>query len=183
MKKHNRKEQRRYTTACNSIDEAFKASSKITAIRIDLGYKAGKSSAERMHNDLEKMRLNSRTNKIFKNQLSCVTKLEKSSNDGFHAHLLMLFNGHKIKNHKAKAKQLGEYWVDNITKGDGTYHNCNTKKYDNYALGVIERKDENAINALKQNVALYLCKDEQSIKSADGSDKKIKEFRCGTRKK
>nr|WP_291891665.1 inovirus-type Gp2 protein [Campylobacter sp.] len=132
-----------------------------------------------MNNDLDKLRLNSRSKpSIFKDQIGYVIKLEKGNNDNYHAHALFTFRGHEVKNHKYKAEQIGKYWQEVITKGDGAYYNCNTKEYKKYNLDIIERSDEDATNALKKNVAGYLCKDEQSIKNNDGSDKKIKEFRC-----
>ena len=114
---------------------------------------------------------------------------------------MFIFKGHKVRKHKYRAEQIGRYWQEVITKGDGAYYNCNTKEYEKYkqevikksydiyhncntkkddknCLGVIERNNEEAINALKNNVLGYLCKDKQSIKNSNGSDKKIKEFRC-----
>ena len=91
---------------------------------------------------------------------------------------MFIFKGHKVRKHKYRAEQIGRYWQEVITKGDGAYYNCNTKEYEKYNLDIIERNDEDATNALKKNVAGYLCKDKQSIKNSNGSDKKIKEFRC-----
>lgn len=48
---------------------------------------------------------------------------------------------------------------------------------------VTERSNVDDVGVLKENVLGYLCKDKQSIKSLDGSDKKIKEFRCSVIKK
>ena len=179
MKKDNRKEQRRYDSACTVIDSAFETDSRVAVVRVDLSYREGKSSAQRINSDLNKLRLNARSKpSIFKDQIGYVIKLEKGDNDNYHAHALFTFKGHEVKNHKYKAEQIGKYWQEVITKGDGIYHNCNTKKYDKNCLGVIERSNVDDIEALKENVLGYLCKDEQSIKNSDGSDKKIKEFRC-----
>ena len=179
MKKDSRKTQRRYKQGCAVIDNSLKLDSRVAVIRLDLSYQDGKGSANRLNSDLNKLRLNARSKPSrFKNQIGYIIKLEKGYNDNYHAHALFTFRGHEVKNHKYKAEQLGKYWQDTITKGDGLYHNCNTKEYDKNCLGVIERNNEEAINALKNNVLGYLCKDEQSIKNNDGSDKKIKEFRC-----
>ena len=179
MKKDSRKTQRRYKQGCAVIDNSLKLDSRVAVIRLDLSYQDGKGSANRLNSDLNKLRLNARSKpSIFKDQIGYVIKLEKGDNDNYHAHALFTFRGHNVRNHKYKAEQIGKYWQDSITKGDGCYYNCNTEKYDKYYLGTIHRNDTEAINSLKENVLNYLCKDEQSIKNNDGSDKKIKEFRC-----
>ena len=183
-KKMSRKEQRRYDSACTVIDSAFETDSRVAVVRVDLSYREGKSSAQRINIDLNKLRLNARSKpSIFKDQIGYVIKLEKGDNDNYHAHALFTFKGHEVKNHKYKAEQIGKYWQEVITKGDGIYHNCNTKKYDKNCLGVIERSNVDDVEALKENVLGYLCKDEQSINNSDGSDKKIREFRCSMIKK
>ena len=184
MKKDNRKIQRRYKQGCAVIDDAFKADSKVVFIRIDLYYRDNKSSLDKINKDLNKLNVNSHTKPtIFKDCINYITKIEKGDNDNYHAHALFTFKGHEVKNHKYKAEQLGKYWQEVITKGDGLYHNCNTKEYDKNCLGVIERSNVDDVEALKENVLGYLCKDEQSIKNSDGSDKKAREFRCSITKK
>ena len=179
MKKDSIKTQRRYKQGCAVIDNSLKLDSRVAVIRLDLSYQDGKGSANRLNSDLNKLRLNARSKpSIFKDQIGYVIKLEKGDNDNYHAHALFTFRGHKVRNHKYKAEQLGKYWQDTITKGDGLYHNCNTKEYDKNCLGVIERSNVDDVEALKENVLGYLCKDEQSINNSDGSDKKIREFRC-----
>ena len=185
-KKMSRKEQRRYDSACAVIDNSLKIDSRISVARIDLYYKKGKGSLEKINNDLDKLRLNSRSKpSIFKDQIGYIIKIEKKGggSDNYHSHALFIFKGHKVRKHKYRAEQIGRYWQEVITKGDGAYYNCNTKEYKKYNLDIIERSDEDATNALKKNVAGYLCKDEQSINNSDGSDKKIREFRCSMIKK
>ena len=184
MEKDTRKEQRRYNSACAVIDSAFETDSRVVVVRVDLSYREGKSSAQRINSDLNRLMLNARSKpSIFKHQIGNIMKLEKGNNDNYHAHALFTFRGHNVRNHIYKADQLGKYWRDTITKGDGLYHNCNTKEYDKNCLGVIERSNVDDVEALKENVLGYLCKDEQSINNSDGSDKKIREFRCSMIKK
>ena len=183
-KKMSIKEQRRYDSACAVIDNSLKIDSRISVARIDLYYKKGKGSLEKINNDLDKLRLNSRSKpSIVKDQIGYIIKIEKGGSDNYHSHALFIFKGHKVRKHKYRAEQIGRYWQEVITKGDGAYYNCNTKEYKKYNLDIIERSDEDATNALKKNVAGYLCKDEQSINNSDGSDKKIREFRCSMIKK
>ena len=184
MKKDIRKTQRRYKQGCAVIDNSLKLDSRVAVIRLDLSYQDGKGSADRLNSDLNKLRLNARSKpSIFKHQIGYIMKLEKGNNDNYHAHALFTFRGHNVRNHIYKADQLGKYWRDTITKGDGLYFNCNIEKYDKYCIGTIHRNDTEAINALKETVVSFLCKDEQSTKNSDGSNKKAKEFRCSVVKK
>ena len=184
MEKDTRKEQRRYNSACAVIDSAFETDSRVVVVRVDLSYREGKSSAQRINSDLNRLMLNARSKpSIFKHQIGYIMKLEKGNNDNYHAHALFTFRGHNVRNHIYKADQLGKYWRDTITKGDGLYFNCNIEKYDKYCIGTIHRNDTEAINALKETAVSFLCKDEQSTKNSDGSDKKAKEFRCSVVKK
>ena len=77
-KKMSRKEQRRYDSACTVIDNSLKIDSRISIARVDLYYKKGKGSLEKINNDLDKLRLNSRSKpSIFKDQIGYIIKIEK----------------------------------------------------------------------------------------------------------
>ena len=77
-KKMSRKEQRRYDSACTVIDNSLKIDSRISVARVDLYYKKGKGSLEKINNDLDKLRLSSRSKpSIFKDQIGYIIKIEK----------------------------------------------------------------------------------------------------------
>ena len=88
--------------------------------------------------------------------------IEYGEMKGPHVHMLLNFNGHKVQQGIAIAKQLGEHWQKVITKGRGRYWNIN--KYEDEweakglrGIGMIahsdERRRENLVRA-----ALYLVK-------------------------
>ena len=91
-KKMSRKEQRRYDSACTVIDNSLKIDSRISVARVDLYYKKGKGSLEKINNDLDKLRLNSRSKpSIFKDQIGYIIKIEKGGSDNYHSHALFIF--------------------------------------------------------------------------------------------
>ncbi|MCT7602550.1 hypothetical protein N5T92_10670, partial [Aliarcobacter butzleri] len=76
----------------------------------------------------------------------------------------LFYDGNKVQKEVYIAKQIGEYWNNNITKGKGVYYNCNAKDYKNRGIGMVDYKDEEKIKILKENAISYLLKtDEQSI--------------------
>lgn len=81
---------------------------------------------------------------------------------GLHIHLLLHFNGQKVREGITIARQLGEHWQHAITNGRGRYWNIN-KREDWYeaqgrrGIGLISHSDEKRRNNLLRT-ALYLVK-------------------------
>lgn len=165
-----------FTTACKLVDEAFVFSSKVLAIRLDLGYakgahplphygkKDGRKSEKRA--DLETFLSHLRKILAFMkktyglNRLAYILKIEYGLQKGYHAHLLLLLNGHRHQQDISIAQQLGEEWSNDITQGTGAYWNCNAHKnhYQDNAMGMIHRKDDIKRGFLKSKVLTYLVK-------------------------
>ena len=77
---------------------------------------------------------------------------------------------------------MGKYWVDTITNGRGAYWNVNNNadRYDELGrlgIGVINWKDTQLRNNLKEFVIGYLCKVEQFIRPKWGPNVRL--FRRG----
>ena len=95
-----------------------------------------------------------------------VLRIEATPVAGYHIHLILLFNGHKIRKDVHWARKIGDYWEKNITKGAGYYHNvnanwdCNDK---NYGIGMIEAADMRKRYNLVNHVMAYLCKSRQAV--------------------
>ena len=179
-----RKIQRRQENLDKYIDVMIDTNSRLDLVRLDLYYKQesrNEINLESFSNDLNHLNSNKRSNAIFDNIKGYIIKIEQGDKgyNHLHAHVLLFINGQKSKEQSAvkKAKQIGEYWNSVITKGKGAYHNCNLNKYKQNALGRINYDDHKKIEILKQNVASYLCKGEQSITTPDGSS--IKALRRG----
>ena len=165
-----------FTTACKLVDEAFVFSSKVLAIRLDLGYAKGAhplprygekdDSKSEKRADLEAFLSHLRKILTFMkktyglNRLAYILKIEYGLQKGYHAHLLLLLNGHRHQQDISIAQQLGEEWSNDITQGTGAYWNCNAHKnhYQENAIGMIHRKDDIKRGFLKSKVLTYLVK-------------------------
>jgi intein-encoded DNA endonuclease-like protein len=131
--------------------------------------------------------LNNRRSKptIFENQVGYVCKREYTEDRGVHYHAMFIYDGQKIQKDSYKAEQIGEYWNNEITKGKGSYHNCNKDKssYVQNGIGMLDHKDKDKREILDKNVIPYLCKDDnnQSIAPISNSNnKRDREFVRGT---
>lgn len=102
---------------------------------------------------------------MFDHLIDVMWKLEYQSS--FHYHTLWLFNGHERHQHAHAyiAHQLCERWVK-MTQGRGIAYNCNQhiSGYRDIGIGMVHRDDVvKRENLLK--VAMYLCKEDEQIKS------------------
>ncbi len=144
------------------IDALLENNSKLCAIRVDLKYKkefAKDISLDVINRDLKRMLDNRRSNKnVFGNNLGYVIKKEVSDSGNLHLHALFLEDGNKVQKAAYKADQIGKYWNDSITKGKGCYENCNRRNYENNGIGIIDYKDKEKVNNLKEHVVSYFYK-------------------------
>ena len=144
------------------IDALLENNSKLCAIRVDLKYKkefAKDISLDVINRDLKRMLDNRRSNKnVFGNNLGYVIKKEVSDNGNLHLHALFLEDGNKVQKAAYKADQIGQYWSENITKGKGCYENCNRRNYENNGIGMVDYKDKEKVNNLKEHVVSYFYK-------------------------
>ena len=119
-----------------------------------------------MNKDINNLLNNRRSKKtLFENNIGYIIKKEHGENGkGVHGHAYLFYDGNKVQKEVYIAKQIGEYWKNNITKGKGVYYNCNVKEYKNRGIGMLDYKDEEKIKILKENAISYLLKtDDQSI--------------------
>ena len=151
------------------LDDLFDYTSRIQVIRLDLGYNkkhASEASLEQINKDFAHLLDNRRTKpSVFKNMIGHIAKREYTEDKGLHIHGIFFYDGHTISKDAYKGDQIGEYWKNKITNGQGIYHNCNREKekYSECALGMIDHSDTAKRTILKEKAIGYLCKTEQSI--------------------
>lgn len=151
------------------LNELFENTSKIQAIRVDLGYRkeyAREASLDDINKDISHLLNNRRTKpSVFENMIGHIVKREYTEDKGPHIHGFFFYDGHKVSKDAFKGDQIGRYWSHEITNGKGIYHNCNRgkDKYADCALGMIDHTDEKKRTALTDKAVSYLCKAEQSI--------------------
>lgn len=159
---------RRYQTGIDFVDGVFNVYSKVVAIRLDLYYRkecTAELTIDRVQDDLARLWRNSKKNKLFKHFVGYIRRLEYTEIKRYHVHLIIFFNGHEVEKDYHYANEIGKYWVECITKGDGWFNNCNQDKakYEHCAIGMIDHHNMQKIQWLKEKCVGYLAKDEQCV--------------------
>lgn len=179
-KKRNRKQ---LISTENYINRLFLDNSKLNVARFDLGYKkpfSNEITLEDANKDINKMLNNMRSKpSIFEHKKGYIIKREYTEAKGVHLHCVFFFDGNKILKDEHKVDKIGEYWNNEITKGRGSYHNCNRNTYKFEGTGMIDYKDTEKRKILLENVTSYLCEEKQSIES-ENDDKTNRAFTRGT---
>jgi hypothetical protein len=164
------------------IDALSKEHSKLNIVRVDLAYKKPYSNnitLEDANRDINHMFNNMRSKpKIFKDKIGYVCKREYTEDKGVHFHILFIYDGQKVQKDVYKGKQIGEYW-EQVTKEQGSYHNCNQNEYKRNGIGILNHSDSDKRKILDEDVIAYLCKDEQDIEPIK-KNKKDRAFTRGT---
>lgn len=106
--------------------------------------------------------------------LGYISKTEYGSVKSFHHHILLFLDGQKVRKDITIAQALGEHWVNEITKGRGTYWNCNARKrnYRKLAIGMLYHKDVDKWDQLEV-VVKYFCKIDHYIRVKIPKGKKV----------
>jgi hypothetical protein len=178
---NNKKARKRQTSNKEYLDALQANHSKICVVRVDLAYKkpySEKITLDEATKDLNRL-LNNRRNKpkIFEHNVGYTIKKEYTEDKGVHLHTIFMFDGQKVQKDAHKADELGKYWNEQITKGKGSFYNCNRNQYPEHGIGMLDHNDTEKRKKL-DNALAYLSKDEQHIDLV--SDKKERSFIRGT---
>lgn len=139
--------------------------SRLVAVRVDLSFKEiyqSNVSFIDISHCLKRLWNNHRHNSLFAYCLGWIWRIEYAEDCQYHAHCIFIFHGHHIRNDVYYGDQIGDYWANRITGGQGCYHNCNRnkEKYSHYGIGTIDRnKDADRFNNLLNFVLPYLAKE------------------------
>lgn len=145
------------------IDELFCDYSKVLVVRLDFylqKYYADINTYEYMNEAFYRFRNYQRFNQLFEYYITYAAKLEYGTDRLWHYHVVLFFDGQKLRSDYLLAQDIGEYWVDTITRGLGAYYsaNMNAKRYQTFALGMISYNELGRIKNLK-SVLNYLVKE------------------------
>ncbi|MCE1194307.1 MAG: inovirus Gp2 family protein [Acidovorax sp.] len=164
VKKENGRNLESVTNYCRELQDTY---SKLLAVRIDLGYKKAHGSECRLDEIKQDVKhlLDNRRGKrsLFEHQVGYVVKFEDTEEKGPHAHALFFYDGQKACKDAYLGDQIGNYWNERITDGNGVFHNCNKNRYDQRGIGMIDHSDFAKRAVLEEKVIGYMLKDEQSI--------------------
>lgn len=163
------------------IEELFDCYRRLLVIRLDLGYKENISqnhcSYEAFRADMDYFINLIPSNPVFKDLIGYIWKLEYGTDKGYHAHLLLCYDGSKRRSDYYIAKQIGELWQHGITLGRGLYYNCNTKEqkenYQHCYLGMVHRSETDKINWIKEYGVSYLVKNDEYLRLMKPDNRRI----------
>nr|WP_315229328.1 inovirus-type Gp2 protein [uncultured Albidiferax sp.] len=94
-------------------------------------------------------------------------KLEYGLEKSFHYHVILFFDGSKVREDVTIARIIGETWNTKITGGKGLYFNCNSKKenYKSCGIGMLHHSNSEMREGLKK-ATIYMTKTDYYIKMA-----------------
>ncbi|WP_410498647.1 inovirus-type Gp2 protein [Chitinibacter sp. S2-10] len=142
---------------------------RLRVVRLDLTYQL--NSPERHDEVLCKKHFKRFTEnqrhkrRLFKHVVGFVWRMEYGKEMGFHYHWILLFDGDHVWKEEWYADQIGKYWKEVITAGQGAFHNCNRAARINghrdspyYGLGELKLNDRQKFDVVCKNVIGYLTK-------------------------
>ncbi|WP_333663909.1 YagK/YfjJ domain-containing protein [Acinetobacter sp.] len=166
QEKRNRKRLQQYLT---DLTEHY---SKLLFVRVDLGYLKEEQyqvdvGVFQQHMDTFRQRLANQDG-CFSDLQGYAWALEEGATKGLHAHVLLIYDGHKHQQGYGLAKLVGEAWLE-ITERSGMYFNCHDvdyiKKFERegtLGIGMIHRDNpQQVVNAI--NAAMYLVNPEKGF--------------------
>ncbi|MDF2416190.1 inovirus-type Gp2 protein [Acinetobacter beijerinckii] len=146
--------------------------SKLLFVRVDLGYLKEQQyqvdvGVLQQHMDTFRQRLANQDG-CFSDLQGYAWALEEGATKGLHAHILLIYDGHKHQQGFGLAKLVGDAWLE-ITGRTGMYFNCHDtdyiKKFERegtLGIGMIHRnKPQQIANAI--NAAKYLVNPEKGF--------------------
>lgn len=167
------------------VDTLFTDYSKLLVVRLDFYLQKKHKDFNNYHfmnGCFDTLRNNVRWNKSpFANYITYVARIEHGTDRLWHFHVVFFYDGQKVKNDYLLAKNMGEYWVNVVTDGFGQYYsaNMNRSNYQDFALGMINYSDYQAISNLKA-VLNYLVKENPAEPAMlDASGKAYRSYRPG----
>lgn len=174
-----------YASGEKFINTAFGHYSELLIVRVDLGYRQDARHTLSLV-DIQahfeaflKRRHCKEFNHIFAHMVGYIRKLEHKPRKGHHYHLILFFDGQKVRDDYQFANEVGKYWADTITKGIGVFHNCNANKfgYRGCGIGLIERTDTTKRDILMKLAMGYLAKSDEFCKPAGESIRRFQPSR------
>lgn len=150
------------------INQLFRNDSRLMVMRVDFGYRHEPEfdavkwvppSDKSVKADFERLK------RFIKAEIphwrSVIWKVEFGAVKGHHIHVMVICDGHEVREGISWAKVIGEKWEE-ITRGAGSYWNCNAhqalfEKMGRRGIGLIDYTDQARRDDLMR-VAMYLAK-------------------------
>jgi hypothetical protein len=150
------------------VDALFERYSRLLVLRVDISYKKqfSRITQAEVKRDRERLFENARSNKIFRDMVGYIWKLEHGPEKGFHYHVMFFFDGSKVREDGTLAERIGRYWMNVVTRGRGLYYNCNASKwrYRNCGVGMVSYSDNVMREWGLREAVFYLTKTDLYMK-------------------
>ncbi|MFU5277703.1 inovirus-type Gp2 protein [Pseudomonas aeruginosa] len=165
------------------VDQVLDRYATTLVIRVDLYYRSAAQARLRVEHvfaDLHRLIRSRERNPIFEHETGYICRVEQGERRGYHIHAAFFFNGAMVRGDIYKAQQIGALW-EQITRGKGSYHNCNQDKAqygDECGIGMIHRRDEPARDNVLQAMS-YLVKRFQRLSLRPKGAKSLRSVRRG----
>jgi hypothetical protein len=140
---------------------------RLSVVRLDFGYRdecQGFITIDHVYAHIDAL-LKAMANRhpIFEHKVGYAWSIEQGTDGkGYHLHVVVFFLGWEVRDDVYKSHQIGQFWVENITSGMGTYFSCNAKKaeYRVYqGTGLFQRGDSDGWEDVVYCLS-YLVKDD-----------------------
>ncbi|MDR6739146.1 hypothetical protein J2X56_001132 [Herbaspirillum sp. 1173] len=99
---------------------------------------------------------------LFKHLVGYILRIECGRDGGHHIHAAFIFGESQVRQHAWLAQQIGVYWVQDITKGRGHFHNCHYNDYPDYVIGIVNYYETDKRERLMEKLS-YLAKRDQFV--------------------
>lgn len=169
LKSYRRSVVENYRELNSYVDDLFNFHARMLVLRVDLSYLEnfrGVDGVTVMDVCQHRSRLlkDLKAN-VFGPLLGYAWKFEKGKRKGLHYHLLLFFDGGKVRQDVTLARMIGEHWRAVVTEGRGTYYNCNAFKegYEFCGIGMVDHTDQRAREGLRR-IVLYMTKLDEYFK-------------------
>ncbi|QLC72375.1 inovirus-type Gp2 protein [Pseudomonas sp. LPB0260] len=143
--------------------------SRTVVVRVDFHYRAaarGRLRVEHVFEDLDQLIEARERHPVFRDATGYVCSVEQGEDKGFHIHAAFFFNGAEVRCDCNKARQIGELWVEQVTRGAGYFFSCNDEKDsygDELGIGTVKRADD-SVRSKVIKAMHYLAKDGQHLR-------------------
>lgn len=149
------------------LHNLFEDYARLLVVRLDLGFSKelrkslGNRDINHEYVQASFARFLKHLDRKFPSLVGYARKLEYGPVKKYHFHLLLFFNGSKVREDITLGDMVGKYW-EKVTDGNGKFYNCNLKKDEfrekgTLGVGMIHHSDKDMRKNLER-VAMYLVK-------------------------
>lgn len=157
---------RNYDTGHAFLEAVFKKCSRVEVARLDLKYQKpfkAELTLSQVRKDFRRLWNGRRENRRFKDLVGYMWSLEYTDLERFHYHLILLFDGSRVRDPYDRGLKVGDRWVESATSGRGGVHHCRKNAYRYPYLGTIDAIDLKKRDWLLVHGAEYLTKCDQLL--------------------